>query len=204
MLKLKNKSLPGWKSHLELVPENRLELLKHQIKHKKKDASVSLCFFPDSEQNTRLPLILRNNYNGVHSNQISFPGGKKDNRDVNLINTAIRETNEEIGADIRDFNLLGELEPVMTLGTGWAIQPFVGEISKNPSLKKNDEEVEEIVKIPLFKLIEESNKRYVSFTRDENRIDSRAFAFEDKLIWGASARMIMQISDLLNKKVKNG
>lgn len=141
---------------------------------------------------------------GKHALEWAFPGGKMEKTDLDLSHTATRETNEEIGADIRDFNLLGELEPVMTLGTGWAIQPFVGEISKNPSLKKNDEEVEEIVKIPLFKLIEESNKRYVSFTRDENRIDSRAFAFEDKLIWGASARMIMQISDLLNKKVKNG
>ena len=141
---------------------------------------------------------------GKHALEWAFPGGKMEKSDLNLSHTATRETNEEIGADTNDFVLWGELEPVVTLGTGWAIQPFVGEISNNPSLKKNEEEVEEIVKIPLFELIEESNKRYVSFTRDEKRIDSRAFAFEDKLIWGASARMIIQISDLINKKVNNG
>ena len=112
-----------------------------------------------------------------------------------------------MGKDLEIVNLLFELifPTILFISNSLrAIQPFVGEISNNPSLKKNEEEVEEIVKIPLFELIEESNKRYVSFTRDEKRIDSRAFAFEDKLIWGASARMIIQISDLINKKVNNG
>ena len=56
----------------------------------------------------------------------------------------------------------------------------------------------------VFDLIDDSNKRFVSFIRDDVRVDSKAFAFEDKLIWGASARMIIQISDLIENKVKNG
>ena len=92
----------------------------------------------------------------------------------------------------------------MTLGTGWVIQPFIGEIESESKLIRNKEEVEEIAKIPLFDLIEEKNKRYVSFTRNEKRIDSRAFAYEDKLIWGASARMNTQISEILESKIKNG
>ena len=74
---------------------------------------------------------------------------------------------------------------------------FVGEITKNSKININKEEVEELAKIPLFDLLEKQNKRYVSFTKEDERIDSRAYAYEDKLIWGASARMIIQLSELL-------
>ncbi|MEC9107397.1 MAG: CoA pyrophosphatase [Chloroflexota bacterium] len=141
---------------------------------------------------------------GKHALEWAFPGGKVEKSDNDLKHTAIRETNEEIGANVNDFVLWGELDPVMTLGTGWVIQPFIGEIESESKLIRNKEEVEEIAKIPLFDLIEEKNKRYVSFTRNDKRIDSRAFAYEDKLIWGASARMITQISEILESKIKNG
>ena len=141
---------------------------------------------------------------GKHALEWAFPGGKVETSDNDLKDTATRETNEEIGANVKDFVLWGELDPVMTLWTGWVIQPFIGEIESKSKLIRNEEEVEEIAKIPLFDLIEEKNKRYVSFTRNEKRIDSRAFAYEDKLIWGASARMITQISEILNNKIKNG
>jgi len=141
---------------------------------------------------------------GKHALEWAFPDGKVENSDNNLKHTATRETNEEIGANFNDFVLWGELDPVMTLGTGWVIQPFIGEIESESKLIRNKEEVEEIAKIPLFDLIEEKNKRYVSFTRNDKRIDSRAFAYEDKLIWGASARMITQISEILESKIKNG
>ena len=165
-------------------------------------AAVSILFEKD---NPDFPIyMIKRADEGKHALEWAFPGGKMEKTDFNLNDTAIRETNEEIGADVKDFEFWGELDPVMTLGTGWAIQPFVGEISNNPILTKNEEEVEEIVKIPLFDLINESNNRYVCFTRDDIRVDSRAFAFQDKLIWGASARMIIQISDFLKNKVKNG
>ena len=141
---------------------------------------------------------------GRHALEWAFPGGKVENSDKNLKHTASRETNEEIGANVKDFVLWGELDPVMTLGTGWVIQPFIGEIESKIKLIKNEEEVEEIAKIPLFDLIEEKNRRYVSFTKDDKRIDSKAFVYKDKLIWGASARMITQISEMLNNKKNNG
>tara|TARA_B100000427_G_scaffold118510_1_gene98748 strand:- start:2902 stop:3489 length:588 start_codon:yes stop_codon:yes gene_type:complete len=141
---------------------------------------------------------------GKHALEWAFPGGKVENSDNNLKHTATRETNEEIGANLEDFVLWGELDPVMTLGTGWIIQPFIGEIQSESKLIRNEKEVVEIAKIPLFDLIQEKNKRYVSFTTNEKRIDSKAFVYEDKLIWGASARMITQISEILENKINNG
>ena len=98
LIKLKNKSLPGVQSHLELAPKNRVQLLKKfKLNSKTHDAGVSLCFYPDLNNDVILPFILRNEYDGVHSNQISLPGGKKEYDDSDLIETSKRETFEEIG-----------------------------------------------------------------------------------------------------------
>ena len=185
-------------SQLKMAPPFRkdlLELTRNNYKNSK-NAGVTILFHPYN-QRVCFTLILRNEYNGVHSNQVSLPGGSYEENDNNIFDTALRETNEEIGVLETDFSLWGELDPVMTLGTGWIIQPFVGEITKNSKININKEEVEELAKIPLFDLLEKHNKRYVSFTKEDERIDSRAFAYEDKLIWGASARMIIQLSELL-------
>jgi len=158
-------------------------------------AAVSILIEKD---NPDFPIYMIKRANeGKHALEWAFPGGKVEKIDNDLEDTATRETNEEIGVLESDFSLWGELDPVMTLGTGWIIQPFVGEITKNSKININKEEVEELAKIPLFDLLEKQNKRYVSFTKEDERIDSRAFAYEDKLIWGASARMIIQLSELL-------
>tara|TARA_B100000941_G_scaffold56028_1_gene36388 strand:- start:834 stop:1418 length:585 start_codon:yes stop_codon:yes gene_type:complete len=158
-------------------------------------AAVSILIEKD---NPEFPLYMIKRANeGKHALEWAFPGGKTEPVDRNLEDTASRETNEEIGIERSDFTLWGELDPVMTLGTGWLIQPYVGEVTRMSRIDINEDEVEEMAKIPLFKLIENNNKRYFSFTREDERIDSRAFVYEDKLIWGASARMIIQLSDLL-------
>ncbi|MAX12107.1 MAG: hypothetical protein CL711_01365 [Chloroflexi bacterium] len=158
-------------------------------------AAVSILIEKD---NPDFPIYMIKRANeGKHALEWAFPGGKVEKIDNDLEDTATRETNEEIGVLESDFSLWGELDPVMTLGTGWIIQPFVGEITKNSKININKEEVEELAKIPLFDLLEKQNKRYVSFTKEDERIDSRAYAYEDKLIWGASARMIIQLSELL-------
>ena len=158
-------------------------------------AAVSILIEKD---NPDFPIYMIKRANeGKHALEWAFPGGKTEPIDRNLEDTASRETNEEIGIERSDFTLWGELDPVMTLGTGWLIQPYVGEVTRMSRIDINEDEVEEIAKIPLFKLIENNNKRYFYFTKEDERIDSRAFVYEDKLIWGASARMIIQLSDLL-------
>ncbi|NCG34762.1 MAG: NUDIX domain-containing protein [Dehalococcoidales bacterium] len=184
----------------------KYKILENKIKNRTSDnkilenkdfmvAAVSILIEKD---NPDFPIYMIKRANeGRHALEWAFPGGKTEKIDKDLSDTASRETNEEIGVPLKDFTLWGELEPVTTLGTGWIIQPYVGEIKKNSFIKKNVEEVEDIAKIPLFKLIEKINNRYVSFTSNDKRIDSEAYAYEDKLIWGASARMIAQLSKIL-------
>ena len=193
MLKLKNKSLPGRKSHLELAPENRLELLKQQIKSKKKDASVSLCFFPDSEQNTRLPLILRNDYNGVHSNQISFPGGKKDDRDINLINTAIRETNEEIGLIENEMKLQFKLTNIYIPPSNFLVRPFVFKVKSVPVIIPNEKEVSDVL-LPKLSEILELKIQYGPTVRMSQK--NPYFLIKNHVVWGATAMILNEFKTI--------
>tara|TARA_B100000519_G_C14236690_1_gene435116 strand:- start:625 stop:1209 length:585 start_codon:yes stop_codon:yes gene_type:complete len=189
-----NLSLEKYKL-LEKKISGRISDKKKLEKNNLMIAAVSILIEKD---NPEFPLYMIKRANeGKHALEWAFPGGKTEPIDRNLEDTASRETNEEIGIERSDFTLWGELDPVMTLGTGWLIQPYVGEVTRMSRIDINEDEVEEIAKIPLFKLIENNNKRYFSFTKEDERIDSRAFVYEDKLIWGASARMIIQLSDLL-------
>ena len=86
ILKLKNKSLPGIHSHRSLVPSNRVQQLnKIKFIENYKRASVALIIYPDENEIARLVLIQRSKYEGVHSGQISFPGGKYEKFDKFVI-----------------------------------------------------------------------------------------------------------------------
>ena len=83
-----------------------------------------------------------------HAGEISFPGGKLESEDSDLLETAIRETREEIGLLISKEQVIGQLEPVVTLNSGFLIMPFVSVVDQIPKLSANAE-VEKIFHIPL-------------------------------------------------------
>lgn len=129
-----------------------------------------------------------------HAGEISFPGGKLDSNDSNLLDTALRETSEEIGLTISKEQVIGQLEPVVTLNSGFLILPFVSVINEIPSLSPN-REVEKIFHMPLDSLLK-------TIARDpdpsHNKIQEMfTFEYENKIVWGASARILKQIHDCL-------
>ena len=83
-----------------------------------------------------------------HAGEISFPGGKLDSNDLDLLETALRETSEEIGLTISKEQVIGQLEPVITLNSGFLILPFISVVDEIPPLSANAE-VEKIFHIPL-------------------------------------------------------
>ena len=130
-----------------------------------------------------------------HAGEISFPGGKLDLNDSNLLETALRETREEIGLDIKPEQVIGQLKPVITLNSRFTILPFVSVLEKIPPLSANAE-VEKIFHIPL-----EDFLKTMSNDPDptHNLIQEMyTFEFQGKIVWGASARVLKQIADSLN------
>lgn len=130
-----------------------------------------------------------------HAGEISFPGGKLDSNDSNLLETALRETREEIGLTIRPDQVIGQLDPVITLNSGFTILPFVSVVDEIPPLSANAE-VEKIFHIPL-----ESFLKTMANDPDptHNLIQEMyTFEFQGNIVWGASARVLKQIADRQN------
>ena len=129
-----------------------------------------------------------------HAGEISFPGGKLDPDDSDLLETALRETREEIGLKITKEQVVGQLQPVVTLNSGFMILPFVAVIDAIPPLSANAE-VEEIFHISLDSFLK-------TMARDpdpsHNLIQEMyTFEYENKIVWGASARILKQIQECL-------
>ena len=130
-----------------------------------------------------------------HAGEISFPGGKLDSSDSNLLETALRETREEIGLNIKPEQVIGQLKPVITLNSRFTILPFVSVLDKIPPLSANAE-VEKIFHIPL-----EDFLKTMSNDPDptHNLIQEMyTYEFQGKIVWGASARVLKQIADSIN------
>jgi len=133
----------------------------------------------------------------VHAGEISFPGGKWCEKDSDLLETALRETKEELDLQISRKQIIGQLNSVVTLNSKYMITPFVAILDSIQSLKPNSE-VNSILHIPLVPFLNTMN--------DDKHPEHRSikemytFTFEKYQIWGASARMLRQITVLLSKK----
>ena len=127
-----------------------------------------------------------------HAGEISFPGGTWEGKDNDLLETAIRETREELGIDISRSMIIGQLKPVTTLNSGFTITPFIAILDKLPKILTNSE-IASVLRIPLLSLLQtiEDDKD----PSHQSILEMHTFKFETHLIWGASARMLKQIHD---------
>ncbi len=129
-----------------------------------------------------------------HAGEISFPGGKLDSDDSDLLETALRETSEEIGLTISKEQVIGQLEPVVTLNSGFLILPFISVVNQIPTLSANAE-VEKIFHIPLKPFLKTEAK---DPDPSHNLIQEMyTFEYQNQIVWGSSARILKQIQDCL-------
>jgi 8-oxo-dGTP pyrophosphatase MutT (NUDIX family) len=146
-------------------------------------------------------LIKRNEYDGAHSGQMAFPGGKKDETDKNLQETATREVFEEIGIKIHPHELK-PLKPHWVMVSNYWVQPYYAIVNKKLEFSLNKREINRIFEIP------------VSFFKDPNQVDKHQlkihdqlvwaprFVYEDQVIWGATALFLYQMFHLEETKIK--
>ena len=133
----------------------------------------------------------------VHAGEIAFPGGKWCAKDQDLLETAIRETKEELCLEVSKEQVVGQLDSVITLNSKYKITPFIAILETIPSLKANSE-VESILHIPLITFL--STMADDNLPEHQSIKEMHVFTFEKYNIWGASARMLKQISILLSEK----
>ena len=125
-----------------------------------------------------------------HKGQVCFPGGTRDSSDSSLLQTALREAEEEIGLMAKDVEILGELDDRVTLTSDYVISPFVAFVPNSYHFKANGREIREIFSIPLSFLLDETNFKQESYE----------YEYEGHIIWGATARILRQFVDLLKSE----
>jgi 8-oxo-dGTP pyrophosphatase MutT (NUDIX family) len=133
----------------------------------------------------------------VHAGEISFPGGKWCEKDQDILETAIRETKEELCLDVSKEHVIGQLDSVITLNSKYRIIPFIAILDEIPSLTANSE-VESILHIPLAPFLNTMDEDDLPEHRSIKEMYT--FTFEKYNVWGASARMLRQINTLVSKK----
>lgn len=132
----------------------------------------------------------------IHAGEIAFPGGKWEAGDIDLLDTALRETREEIDLDVNRDDVVGQLKTVSTLNSGFVIAPYVAVLEDLPVLNDNHE-VESILRIPLTPFLKTLSPDLDP--QHQSIKEMYTLKFEDHIVWGASARILKQIHDLFSK-----
>ncbi len=140
-------------------------------------------------------LTLRHDELRHHAGQISFPGGRRDPADPDLMHTALREAHEEIALDPSAVELLGALQPASTFVTDFAVYPFVGLIPPDQAFTPAPREVEAVLEFPVAALAASHSRRTLS--RSGRSFRSDCYGLDGHLIWGATARILADLLDRL-------
>jgi 8-oxo-dGTP pyrophosphatase MutT (NUDIX family) len=167
------------------------EILSHRIKRRivEPNLRASAVLVPICRRNGQYRVLLTERSDEVlfHKGQVCFPGGTREPRDRTLLQTALRESEEEIGLRAEDIVILGELDDIATFTSNYVISPFVALIPHPRSLRTDGREVKGTFCVPLSFLMGEANFRQ----------DSYSYEYEGHTIWGATARILRQFTALL-------
>jgi 8-oxo-dGTP pyrophosphatase MutT (NUDIX family) len=192
--------LPATSAHIKMAPLERVKTIQSgfdNIENARK-AAVMMLFYPKNNS-THLILIVRNSYPGVHSSQIAFPGGKVEDIDLDLNQTALRETYEEIGIHPDKIEIIRAFSSVYIPPSNFLVHPFLGVSSATLEFKLQEEEVAGIIEMPLSLLLDDSiisiKELETSYAKS---IDVPIFQIGEHIVWGATAMMLSELKDVLN------
>ena len=199
--KLIEVTLPASEAHYKMAPLERIESMKNlKISSiNPKSAAVMMLFYP-KKGITHLVLIVRNSYEGVHSAQIAFPGGKYEPKDESFQNTALRETQEEIGIPPDSIEIIMAFTNLYIQPSNFLVYPFLGICREEIIFIPDNKEVATVIELPLSDFLNDdlivSVKLSTSYAKD---IDIPAFKIKEHIVWGATAMMLSELKEVLKK-----
>jgi 8-oxo-dGTP pyrophosphatase MutT (NUDIX family) len=193
--------LPGEAAHLPMSPIYRRKSSEALLSAKNyKESAVAIHLFPYQDGISGI-LIQRPSYDGVHSGQIAFPGGKKEDEDINLEYTARRESFEEVGIPINQGELIGELTQVYIPVSNFLVFPFVIFHEKEPELLLDSREVESVLYFDLNELLDDSkiSEMPIYLKNQDKPVNVPCFDFYGKYIWGATALILNEFKEIVKR-----
>lgn len=191
-----SKELPGVSAQLKMAPtllngeDFSLTVSQNAI-----PSAVLIVLFSKNDC-THTVLIKRPAYNGVHSGQVSFPGGKFEKQDLGLMATALRETHEEVGIHPKEVEVIGRLTPLYISVSNMLVHPFVGIMSQQPKIQIDNHEVEYTIHPNLKDLKNINNQLSKTILSHGRNVVAPYFAVEGEIIWGATAMIIAELIEL--------
>lgn len=191
---------PGLVAQLKMAPPQRFGTKESLINVPKdaKKAAVLMLLYPGEHQILHFCLIQRTTYDGKHSGQISFPGGKKEMKDRDFWETALRESHEEIGLDPASVELLTNLSTTYIPPSNFFVYPYLAVTRQRPNFSAEIGEVDHIIEVPLQALLGEEAVQEGRITASyAKQVLVPMYVFGPYKVWGATAMILSEAKEII-------
>lgn len=191
------KPLPGKEAHKKMASKVRLDELKFEYDISNAIlSSVLILLFKDADM-IKTVFILRQTYDGVHSGQVSFPGGRLEKNDESLIETALRESKEEVNIDPDKVHILGTLSEMYIPPSNFLVLPVIGYLETRPNLIPEKSEVAEIIIADISFLFDKKLKKEKIITVRGHKIKASYYDVQGHIVWGATAMILNELKEVI-------
>ena len=201
--KIEKETLLSTDAHAKMAPLERISYLKEEnyIDKNPRKAAVLMLFYP-KDSITHLALIVRNSYPGVHSSQIGFPGGKVEDSDIDLMETALRETHEEVGIHPGKIQIVKPFSEIYIPPSNFLVAPFMGIAHEELKFIPDLEEVKRVLEFSIADFLDDKSvtkvKMSTSYATD---IEVPAFMVDKYVVWGATAMMMSELKETIKSAI---
>ncbi len=196
-----SKPLPGEEAQYRMAPPYRPNLSKEEIMRLNPKISGVMVLLYEKNGLLNIVFTQRKTYEGVHSGQMSFPGGKRDEDDADLIQTALRETEEEIGVERNRIEVIGKLSELYIPPSNFLVTPTVGFSDSVSSFHPQENEVDKVVEIPVEFFLDKNNINFKTEIKifNGNVVHVPAYIYNEHVIWGATAIMLSEFTFIVER-----
>lgn len=191
------KTLPGIEAHKKMIPkfpQNQPAYFNYSLVLN--EAAVLILIF-EQRGIHKTVLIERMPDPGPHSGQIAFPGGRREQSDADIVETALREAEEEVGVKIERSNYIGKLTPVQIPISGFSVTPVICSIDFVAKFTMCPKEVKNIFVADLFELLNSETSRRIIVRGME--IDAPCYMLKNKIVWGATAMVLSELNAVISQ-----
>ena len=189
--------LPGREAQWTMGPSTRKGRSTLDVERRAcREGAVLALLFPYDEA-TGLVLTKRPNTLSAHAGQVSFPGGRREDGET-LVDTALRETQEELGVPAEAIAVLGPLTPLYIPPTRFCVYPFVGALDHRPRYRPSPVEVDRVIEVDLGHIRDPANRREEDWTLRGRPARVPFYAIDGETVWGATAMMLAELVALLD------